>query len=154
MFFSEDMKALVELFNNHGVEYMLVGGFAVNYYGYIRMTQDIDFLLYPSCENAKKIIDALNDFGFGKAGINRELFERPGSVLHLGVEPNRIDLLTHLKGISNEQLFSNKREITLHGISMNIIAYHDLLLVKRSSERLRDQADAEELEKCGHKNDH
>lgn len=147
MFFSNDMKELINLFHKHNVSYCLVGGFAVNYYGYIRATQDIDFLILPSKENSAKVMDALHEFGFGKAGIPKEYFEEAGSVVHLGVEPNRIDLLTHLVGISNEQIFSNARQIELDDTTVNIIAYSDLILAKKSSKRLRDQADADELEK-------
>ncbi len=147
MFFSTDMKDLISFFHKHEVVYALVGGFAVNYYGYSRMTQDTNFLLYPSKQNAIRIMSALQDFGFGNAGIPLSLFEKEGTAIHLGVEPNRIDLLTHLVGVSNETIFSNKKEITLDGIQVNIIHRSDLIQVKKSSERLRDNADAEELEK-------
>ena len=148
MFFSQDMKDLLALFNNRGVSYVLVGGFAVNYYGYIRTTQDMDILVFPSKENAEKVMSALFDFGFGKAGIQKELFEEPGNAVHLGVEPNRIDLLTHLIGISNQQIFSNFKTIKMADIQINIIAYDDLIQAKKASKRLRDQEDADELEKC------
>lgn len=139
------MKDLINLFRKHDVKYALVGGFAVNYYGYARTTQDIDFLLYPSKQNAKKIMNALTDFGFGKAGIPQKYFEESGNAIHLGAEPNRIDLLTHLVGISNDKIFANLQQINFEGIDINIIAYSDLLEAKQKSKRLRDQADAEEL---------
>lgn len=148
MFFSIDMKDLIILFNQYGVSYVLVGGFAVNYYGYARTTQDIDFLVFPSNENAVKVMSALDNFGFGKAGIPQNFFEEPGNVIHLGAEPNRIDLLTQLPGISNEQIFSNLQLIEIEGVSLNIISFDDLIQAKKSSQRLRDQADVEELEKC------
>lgn len=144
--FSDDMKDLIRLFQKHAVAYCIVGGFAVNYYGYIRTTQDIDFLIFPSKSNAEKVMHALRDFGFAKAGIPKEFFETAGSAVHLGVEPNRIDLLTHLIGISNETIFSNFQQVELDNIAVNIISYDDLILAKKSSKRLRDQADAEELE--------
>ena len=147
MIFSEDMKDLIKLFNKYSVSYVLVGGFAVNYYGYVRTTQDIDFLIFPSKDNAAKVMSALQDFGFGNAGIPKKYFEEPGSAIHLGVEPNRIDLLTHLIGISNDQIFANFQQIKMDDIQVNIIAYSDLIQAKKSSKRLRDQADAEELEK-------
>ncbi len=147
MFFSQDMKDLIELFNHYKVAYALVGGFAVNYYGYVRTTQDMVILIFPSEENAEKVMAALWDFGFGKAGIQKELFKEPGNAVHLGVEPNRIDLLTHLIGISNQQIFSNLNFIELDNIQLNIIAYNDLILAKKSSKRMRDQADADGLEK-------
>ena len=80
-------------------------------------------------------------------GIPQRLFEKEGTAIHLGVEPNRIDLLTHLVGVSNETIFLNREEITLDGIQVNIIHRSDLIKIKKASERLRDNADAEELEK-------
>lgn len=147
MIFSQDMKDLVRIFNGHGVQYLLVGGHAVNYYGYVRATQDIDFLIYPSAENAGKVMAALGEFGFGGAGIPPESFTRPGTAVHLGVEPNRIDLLTHLKGISSEQLFTNRNQVELDGTPIEIISLEDLIAAKRLSKRLKDLADAEELSK-------
>ena len=149
MFFSRDMKDLIKLFSKHDVSYALVGGFAVNYYGYIRTTQDMDILIFPSKKNASKVMSALSDFGFGKAGIEKEIFEEPGNAVHLGVEPNRIDLLTHLVGISNERVFSNIQKVEIDDIQINIIALNDLIHAKKASKRLRDQADAEELAKYG-----
>ncbi len=147
MLFSQDMRDLLEIFERNSVEYVLVGGFAVNYYGYIRTTQDIDFLVYPSNENASRLMSALTDFGFGGAGIPEETFEQPGSVVHLGVEPNRIDLLTHLKGVKNDHIFSNIKRVVIYDVAVNMISLQDLIAAKRSSDRPRDRADAEELER-------
>jgi predicted nucleotidyltransferase len=139
------MKDLLRIFEEHGVRYVLVGGFAVIYYGYVRMTQDIDILLYPSEDNAMKIIASLREFGFGEAGIPTEYFAREGAAIHLGVEPNRVDLLTSQKGIPNDRIFANARRVTIEDLEVNMISFGDLLDVKRASGRLRDQADADEL---------
>ena len=147
MFLSSDMIELLRLFESHAVRYLLVGGYAVNYYGYLRLTQDIDFLVMPSEENAKKIMQVLEEFGFGGAGIQEEYFRREGTAVHLGVEPNRIDLLTGLKGIPNSRLFEQGRRAVIGGVELDIIDFEDLLQVKRKSNRARDRADAEELER-------
>lgn len=145
MILTDDMVEFLGLLDKHGVEFVLVGGHAVNYYGYVRTTQDIDLLIYPSPKNAQCIMAALSDFGFRDAGIPVSLFESAGSAIHLGNEPNRIDLLTTLEGISNEQIFNNKKRIQLGSLELNIIDLPDLLSVKQRSSRLKDQADAEEL---------
>lgn len=147
MLFSKDMKDLLEIFEKIGVQYVLVGGYAVNYHGYIRTTQDIDLLVYPSSENAQKVMASLTEFGFGEAGIPRIYFEKAGSAVHLGVEPNRIDLLTNLKGVTNDQIFTNMTRVEFEDILVNIISFHDLIESKRCSDRPRDRADAEELER-------
>lgn len=147
MIFTQDMKELIEFLEKHDVEYVMVGGFAVNYYGYVRMTQDIDILVYPSHENAKKMMNALDEFGFGSAGIPTEYFEVEGTAIHLGVEPNRIDLLTHLKGVSNKDIFARKQRVKYKNMLLNIISLEDLLACKKKSDRPKDLADADELEK-------
>lgn len=141
------MKEFIEFLEKYGVEYVLVGGFAVNYYGYTRTTQDIDILIFPSSKNAQSVIDALDEFGFGRAGIPKEYFETEGTAVHLGVEPNRIDLLTHLNGVSNEEIFKKKERIKYGKIFLNLISLRDLLECKRSSDRAKDLADVDELEK-------
>lgn len=147
MIFTKDMKDIIGLFEKHNVQYALVGGFAVIYYGYVRSTHDINFLLFPSEENASRIMKALTEFGFGNAGIPEEYFTKEGTAIHIGVEPNRIDFLTTLKGISNTEIFKHIECVDFEGTKLNIISPKDLLQSKRASERLKDLADAEELGK-------
>lgn len=139
------MKDLVALFHEHGVEYAIVGGFAVNYYGYLRMTQDIDFLVVPSQANAGRVMAALREFGFGGAAIPQEILEKPGGAIHLGVEPNRIDLLTSLEGADADEIVGSSKRVVIDGTPVQIISFERLVEVKQASRRLRDQADAEEL---------
>jgi predicted nucleotidyltransferase len=141
------MKALIRLFEEHGVQYVLVGGHAVNYYGYVRATQDMDLLVLPTQENAGRIIKALSAFGFGGAGLPRELFERDKGAVHLGVEPNRIDILTSLRGVDNSTIFAGMQSVEIDGLAVNIISLENLVQVKSSSDRPRDLADADELGK-------
>jgi len=89
----------------------------------------------------------LEAFGFGDAGIPREAFEREGTAIHLGVEPNRINLLTALKGVANRDVFARADRVVVDDVELSIISLDDLLTAKRSSDRLRDQADAEELDR-------
>lgn len=147
-----DMKDLIDLFHHKNVEYMLVGGFAVICYGYIRTTQDIDLLIYPSKKNSEKVMEALTEFGFGVAGIPIEYFQKEGTAIHIGVEPNRIDFLTCLKGISNENLFKNMAQIEYDGKTLNIISREDLIKAKKEAGRAKDIADVEELEKISKAN--
>ena len=147
MLFSKDMKDLLNLFREHDVQYVLVGGHAVNYYGYVRTTQYIDLLVFPSKENAERIVAVLSRFGFEGAGIPQRLFESEGGAVHLGNEPNRIDILTSLKGVSNQEVFFGARTVEIAGTDVRIISLEHLLLAKRGSNRPRDLADADELSK-------
>ncbi len=152
MLLSADMRELIALFRRHHVRYLLVGGHAVNYYGYVRTTQDLDLLIFPSTENAVRIMNALSDFGFGGAGIPTQLFEQEGGAVHLGVEPNRIDILTSLKGVSNNEVFADAQAVEIDGATVSIISFDHLVEVKRRSDRPRDLADADELSKINDPN--
>ena len=140
------MKDLLEIFERRGVEYAVVGGFAVGFYGYPRSTPAIDIYLVPSEGNADRVMDALDEFGFSEADIPRALFERCGSAIHLGVEPNRIDLLTKLEGVETEQIRRGVSQVELDGCLVQIISLEILLEAKRKSSRAKDLADVEELE--------
>ncbi|MBN2037305.1 MAG: hypothetical protein JW768_11230 [Chitinispirillaceae bacterium] len=94
MLITRDMTDFVLLLKKNRVRYMLVGGFAVIYYGYVRTTQDIDILVLPTPDNAEKMMKVLKEFGFGGAGFTRDVFEKEGAAIHLGTEPNRIFIRT------------------------------------------------------------
>jgi hypothetical protein len=151
MFISQDMLDFINLLKQYKVKYALVGGFAVIYYGYVRTTQDIDILVFPSKGNAGKMMRVLQEFGFGGVGFQPSLFEKEGTAIHLGAEPNRIDILTSLKGVSNDSIFEKIKRIRYKGISLNVISLQNLLDCKRHSNRIKDLADVEELEKITRK---
>lgn len=142
---TNDMRDLVALLQRHGVAYLLVGGYAVNVHGYARATQDIDFLIRPDAENARKLALALAEFGFGKAGLPLDDFAREGLAVHLGVPPNRIDLLTSISGLSADEAFADAIVLTVDGQDVAVISLEKLIASKERSPRLRDRADAEEL---------
>ncbi len=90
----------------------------------------------------------LTSFGFGNTDLPEDFFEHEGSVLHLGVEPNRIDLMTHMHEVPSEQIFKNVEHVEITaGLHIPVISLPDLIEVKNKSQRLRDQADTEELKK-------
>jgi len=71
-----DFKDFLRLLNSKGVEYLVVGGYAVGYYGHARATADLDVWIAANPANAMKVVDALREFGFGGAGLSVELFPR------------------------------------------------------------------------------
>lgn len=60
-----DFKEFLQLLNSHRVEYLLIGGHAVGYYGYPRATADMDVWVAMHPQNAEKLVTALKEFGFG-----------------------------------------------------------------------------------------
>ena len=142
---TRDMAEFIRLLENQRVKYVIVGGFAVNHYGYVRTTQDVDVLIVPTKANARRFMAVLSDFGFGEAGIPADAFAQEGVAVHLGVEPNRIDLLTTLKGVAPSDAYRRRIRVEYGGVGMNLIAFNDLIECKRTSDRHKDLADVEAL---------
>ena len=151
MLFSEDMRELVTLFQKHEVAFAVCGGFAVAHYGFIRMTMDFDLLILPEEHNARKILSALDEFGFGNVGFSIDSFLSPGSVITLGEQPNQIDLLTSMSSQSTADILRHSKYVDVEGIRMKVVNYKDLIRAKREAGRAKDRIDAEELERLHRK---
>ena len=140
-----DFKELLELFNAHKVEYMIVGGYALAFHGAPRFTGDMDVYIKPSLENAKRILLALNEFGFGSVGLRKEDFEHPDKVVQLGFPPVRIDIITSITGVSWEDAYHDCVTGKYGDITVQYIGLNDFIKNKRSMGRKKDQADLEAL---------
>jgi hypothetical protein len=144
---SNDLREFVELLNSNGVEYLVVGGFAVFYHGFARYTGDIDFLVRANEANSHRVLAALSQFGFGSAGIHAEDFQSPDRVVQLGVPPNRIDILTSISGVSFDGAWDSRTAGMLDGVATQFIGREALIRNKESTGRAKDLGDADELRK-------
>jgi predicted nucleotidyltransferase len=144
---NKDLREFVELLNSNGVEYLVVGAFAVAFHGFPRYTADLDLLVRPSPENACLVLTALAQFGFGGLDIHATDLQTPGMVIQLGVKPNRIDLLTRISDVSFEEAWASRCPGSLDGIEVCFIGREELIRNKESTGRTKDLGDAEELRK-------
>lgn len=140
-----DFKELLGLFNAHNVEYLIVGGYALAFHGAPRYTGDIDIFVKPDTENARRILAALAEFGFGSIGLTTEDFAHPDSVVQLGAPPVRVDLMSSLTGVTWQEAFSGKAMGTYGGVPASFIGREQLVANKRATGRKRDMADVEAL---------
>ncbi|OGX11158.1 MAG: hypothetical protein A2351_03145 [Omnitrophica bacterium RIFOXYB12_FULL_50_7] len=140
-----DFKDLLALFNEHKVKYLIVGAYALAFHGVPRFTGDMDILVKPCSENAKKILRALNAFGFGSLGLAAADFEKSGQVIQLGVPPVRVDLITSLTGVSWEEAFSGKMPDHYGSVPVYYIGRKQFVVNKRKTRRKKDLADLEAL---------
>jgi hypothetical protein len=122
-----------------------VGALAVSWHGFPRYSGDIDFFVRPGRENALRLMAALERFGFGGLGITLEDLSTEDRVIQLGVEPNRIDLMTSISGISFEEAWQSRVPATLDGIEVDFIGREALIRNKRASGRSKDLIDVAEL---------
>jgi hypothetical protein len=140
-----DFKELLELFNKHKVEYLIVGGYALAFHGSPRVTGDIDLFVRPTDENAERILGALNEFGFGSLDLSRKDFTTPGMVVQLGEPPVRIDIVTRLSGVSWQQADAGKVPGRYADTAVFFIGREDFIANKRATGRKKDAADIEAL---------
>ena len=140
-----DFKELLALLNSHNVDYLEVGAFALAHHGFPRFTGDLDILVRPDADNARRITAALKDFGFGSLGLSEEDFTAPEQVIQLGVSPVRVDFLTSLTGVSWKEASMDRTEGTLSGVSVYFLGKNALLRNKRILGRKKDLADLEAL---------
>jgi len=96
---SDDFKEFLQLLNSEKIEYLIVGGYAVSYYGYPRPTGDLDVWIAIDPANAERLVGALTKFGFGSAGATTDLFLTPGRVVRMGRPPLRIEILSSISGV-------------------------------------------------------
>ena len=153
MHLPQDWKELLELFNSHKVEYLIVGAHALALHGIPRYTGDIDILVNPSEENAVRILAALRDFGFGSLSLDVADFSQPAKVVQLGVVPNRIDLLTGLTGVTFEDAASDSVLGELDGVPVPYIGIRAFRKNKLAAGRPRDLADLDSLLDRGRTNE-
>ncbi len=140
-----DFKEWLELCNVHGVEYLVVGGYALAWHGAPRFTGDLDLWVKPERENARKILAALVAFGFGGLGLQEDDFLQEDMVVQLGYPPVRIDLLTSLTGVTWDEAWKNREAGTYGQVPVYFLGRSDLIANKRALGRQRDLADLEAL---------
>ncbi len=141
----KDFEELLELLNKHGVEYVIVGGYALAFHGAPRFTGDLDIFVRADRQNAERILIALKDFGFASLDISSADFEKPGMVVQLGVAPVRVDIITSLTGVSWQDVSSNKAPSEYGRAPVSFIGRRELILNKKAVGRKRDLADLEAL---------
>mgnify|MGYP001612014518 CR=1 FL=1 len=146
---SPDMRDFLALLVRHEVRFAVCGGFAVSFHGFIRATMDLDVLVYPSAGNARRLMHALDAFGFGRAGIEERAFLAPGTAVTLGAQPNQIDILTSMSSADADSIFADIIEADLWGLHIPVVSRRALLNAKRESARPKDRIDYEELLRIG-----
>ncbi|MDZ4289837.1 MAG: nucleotidyltransferase [Prosthecobacter sp.] len=140
-----DFREFLQFLNDEGVEYLLIGGWAVGVHGVIRYTQDMDVWVATSGENVQRILKALERFGFSHGEASAELFLEPGNIVRMGFPPMRIEISTQIDGVAFAECYPRRLMTDMDGIEIPVICLEDLLANKRASNRLKDQADVEAL---------
>lgn len=143
----KDYLEFLRLLNKHRVKYCIIGSYAVAFYGHPRYTNDIDILIERDLANARRLLKALVEFGFGSLDLKAEEFTSPESIIQLGYEPLRIDIVTSIWGVNFKKIWAKRQKGHYGDIKVNFVSLQDLKRLKRKFGRLIDKSDLEFLEK-------
>lgn len=141
----EDFKEFLKLLGAKKVEYLLIGGYAVGYHGYVRATADMDVWIAAKADNAARAISALREFGFDVPNLSEELLLNPDNILRMGVPPFRLEVLSSISGVSFDECYAERVLDTIDDVEVPIISLRHLKANKQASARLKDLADLEHL---------
>jgi hypothetical protein len=140
----EQFRKFLLLLNENNVEYLLVGGYAVNIHGYNRSTGDLDVWVHRTTENGKKLVAAVEQFGFNAAKLREKNFTEP-LVFQIGEPPFQIDILNGIVGVKFDEAFQRRKIIHDGNLAINVIHLNDLKTNKLLSGRHKDLDDLENL---------
>ena len=141
----QDFKEFLKLLNENNAEYLLIGGYAVGYYGYPRPTGDMDIWIRISEENAGKVLKSLQEFGFTSPELTKELFLQDKRIVRMGVPPFRLEVSTYIDGVEFDICFAEKEVVDFDEVKVNLISLKQLKINKKASGRYKDLNDLENL---------
>ena len=142
---STDLREFIELLISLKVEFIIVGAHALAWHGLSRYTKDIDFLVSTRQENAEALGELIQQFGFGSTGLTSTDFLTEDQIIQLGVEPNRIDILTGISGVDWEEAWATRVAGDLDGLPVAYLGKKTYIKNKLASARPQDLADVSRL---------
>ena len=148
---SRDYKDLLSQFNARGVEYLVIGAYALAAHGHVRATGDLDLWVRPDPANATKVMESLQAFGAPLQDLSKADLSGPGLVVQIGAAPLRIDILTSIEAVSFDEAWAGRTSAKLVDLSLPVLSARHIIRNKRAVGRAQDLADVEWLEKSGKK---
>ncbi len=144
---NEDFRDALVLLADGGVEFVIVGAYALAFHGAPRASGDIDVFVRPSPANAQRVFDAMTRFGapLQSSGVTAADFARPGTVYQIGLPPRRIDLLTEISGLTFDEAWASRVTVEVDGRTVSFIGRDALLKNKEAAGRPKDVADVARL---------
>ena len=140
-----DFKEFLRLLNARQVEYLLIGGYAVSYYGYPRATADMDIWIAIDRQNAEKVVAVLRAYGFDLPELSPDLFLDENKIIRMGLPPLRLEVLTSISGVRFEECYAERVPAIIDDVETNLISLRHLKINKQASGRFKDLNDLENL---------
>jgi hypothetical protein len=141
-----DFVDFMAALNTAKVDYVIVGAYALAFYGIPRATGDIDFWIRPTFKNAEHLLLALQEFGFGELDIRVDDI-LSGKIIQLGYPPVRIDMLSKLTGLGTDEIWKSRQKGRLGEHDVFFLGRDAYIKNKKATGRNKDLADLELLNK-------
>jgi predicted nucleotidyltransferase len=142
---SPDFLDFVICLNEHAVDFVLIGGYALGVHGVIRATGDIDFLYRRTKSVVRRLCAAMEEFGAPTEMIDETSLMTPQLVTQFGKPPYRIDLLNKIDGVTFEQVWRGATSVTIQAQQIRVIGLDELRANKTATGRRKDADDARKL---------
>jgi len=140
-----DFLDLLKFFNEEQVEYLVIGGMAVNFHGYHRSTGDLDVWVAVTPENQDRLAAALKKFGFSTQSVaRRPLLEKP-KFIRIGQQPICVEIHSDIAGVDFQECLARSEACIVKGTPICFISLQDLKRNKQAAGRAKDLADIEGL---------
>jgi predicted nucleotidyltransferase len=140
-----DFLDFIASLNEHRVDFVLIGGYALGVHGVIRATSDIDFLYRRTKAVVRRLCAAMDSFGAPSEVIDEVALMTPEIVTQFGVPPYRIDLLNAIDGVTFEEVWAGATTITVQGQPLRVIGVKELRTNKAAAGRRKDVEDVRKL---------
>jgi hypothetical protein len=146
----DDVKALARLLDEEGTRWALIGGYAIAAHGFVRLSEDVDILVDPSPDNARRWIKALARLPDGATSElvgQEDLFERDGPYAVRVTDEFTIDVMPSACGHGWAELEPYIEQLVLDEVTLPVLGLEGLLLTKEGM-RDKDRMDAAVLRKA------
>jgi len=144
-----DFDEFIACLTARGVEFLIVGAYALAFHGVPRFTGDLDILVRPTRENATRLLEAIADFGFPTTDLFAADLVDPRRMLELGLPPVQLHVMSAISGVSWEDARAHATEGRFGTHDVPVIGRSALIQNKRAAGRPKDLADLDALGDAG-----
>ena len=142
---NKNFEDFLRLLNEKKVKYLVVGGYAVAFHGFVRATGDLDVFIENSEENAENLVRVYIEFGFNITEMNKNLFLEKGKIVRIGIPPLRLEIINDISGVAFQKCYPDRIEEKIGDIIICFLDLENLLKNKKAANRPKDVADIDGL---------
>lgn len=140
-----DYDEFIGCLTAHGVEFVVVGAYALAYHGAPRFTGDLDILIRPTLDNASRLLKALDTFGFPATELTAEQVADERRMIEMGVPPVQIHVMSAISGVAWPEIWEHRVDGPFGQRVVPYIGRETLIRNKQAAGRPKDLADIDAL---------